>query len=508
MKKYFTLLLILVANLNLFSQEPLQCGEDIHPGLIDESIYTHTAQRSSTDTQKYVFNIFFHVIRDSNGNNVTNTTENDIQDAVAMLNVTYNQFDIYFKYRGFDYIDDSSLLTIDYVSNDPNNEYQQLYNRPEFRNDAFNLFIVDVVHFNGGNAAGIGARPGILSVFNKDYLLSATLPHEIGHNFNLLHTYQGWNSLDCEHVNGDNCDTAGDLVCDTPASYPFPPEDIVNFEYCNGNADYQNLEGATDCIGYLYVDVPIHNFMSSNRFLAQNYYNNMRREFTPGQGVRMRETIANYMNSIYQPTQTTIASLYEPYEENTPVEIGEIHFTLQDNLAVGVPYYWAPLKHFGYKFQKGFDYEVYLWEYDWNYFYNSNTQQYEMETINYSYPFLLSSVDKPNIFCNNCPNGTPCSSPDQLYYDTGNIAIKILQIDTNNIVPIESSVTPIPGPTVQATTIISSDPNMNNATIKELNEQESNDPNLIDNLESGKVHRIIKHLDNGENDVKNVYKDN
>ncbi len=39
------------------------------------------------------------------------------------------------------------------------------------------------------------------------------LPHELGHFFGLLDTYEGGNEL----VNGSNCTTAGDLLCDTPA---------------------------------------------------------------------------------------------------------------------------------------------------------------------------------------------------------------------------------------------------------------------------------------------------
>ncbi len=51
--------------------------------------------------------------------------------------------------------------------------------------------------------------------------LSTTLAHELGHYFGLLHTFDTDNGL--ELVDGSNCETAGDGICDTPAD-PF----IVN----------------------------------------------------------------------------------------------------------------------------------------------------------------------------------------------------------------------------------------------------------------------------------------
>ncbi len=45
---------------------------------------------------------------------------------------------------------------------------------------------------------------------------SSTLAHEIGHYFSLIHSH-GISGVDPEAVNGENCEEAGDLICDTPA---------------------------------------------------------------------------------------------------------------------------------------------------------------------------------------------------------------------------------------------------------------------------------------------------
>jgi len=44
----------------------------------------------------------------------------------------------------------------------------------------------------------------------------STFAHELGHYFGLPHTHSKWQNLP-EFVNGTNCSTAGDLICDTPA---------------------------------------------------------------------------------------------------------------------------------------------------------------------------------------------------------------------------------------------------------------------------------------------------
>jgi hypothetical protein len=220
------------------------------------------------------------------------------------------------------------------------------------------------------------------------------------------------------------------------------------------------------------------------------YYHHCRVGFTQGQKDYMRAFIANYTNNGFLTNQlTTLQSLYEPYEANTP-HAYEISYVAQSALAVGWPYYWVSLNHFGYKFQKGFDYELYTWDYDW--VLDNNNQ---LVTTNYTYSAFPSPYFTIDL-------------STHLFHDGGRLAIKIIQVDNNNIVPILSSINPIPGPAVTSTTLISSDINTNNMTIRELDEQESNDPNLIQNLEPQKIHTIIKHLDNGENNVKRIYKTN
>lgn len=78
-----------------------------------------------------------------------------------------------------------------------------------------------------------------------------TVAHEIGHWFGLLHTHQGWGTAWQEHVSRNpndypcyNCDTEGDLLCDTPADYGADwcdePSDNCECDEQGQNADCSN----------------------------------------------------------------------------------------------------------------------------------------------------------------------------------------------------------------------------------------------------------------------------
>jgi hypothetical protein len=86
-------------------------------------------------------------------------------------------------------------------------------------------------------APSYGGRTGILMENNCANTVSKkTLPHEMGHHFDLLHTFQGHTSnspLFHEYVSRTegikNCQSAGDGFCDTPADYqnqacPYVPD--------------------------------------------------------------------------------------------------------------------------------------------------------------------------------------------------------------------------------------------------------------------------------------------
>jgi hypothetical protein len=87
----------------------------------------------------------------------------------------------------------------------------------------------------------------------------STVPHEIGHYFDLYHTHE--TAFGVEFVNGTNCTTAGDLLCDTPADPNLSGKVDVNCLYIGGEVDPN---------GDPYDPDP-HNLLSYSRKTCRDY---------------------------------------------------------------------------------------------------------------------------------------------------------------------------------------------------------------------------------------------
>ncbi len=118
-------------------------------------------------------------------------------------------------------------------------------------------------------------------IFVSPQCITNTLTHEMGHYFNLYHTFEL--SFGSELVNGSNCINAGDLVCDTPAD-PYLP---ISFYRLDSSCSYKNI--TQDSLGLEYH--PLTNNLMS-------YYNSSKRScinsFTNGQYSRMLSNL--YLN--------------------------------------------------------------------------------------------------------------------------------------------------------------------------------------------------------------------
>ncbi|WP_158530844.1 M43 family zinc metalloprotease [Tenacibaculum sp. E3R01] len=311
---------------------PAQCvdSKQVLNNDLDESGNIRYSNRRPSYEIK-VFNVFFHVVNENNGNRAVPISENDLIEAVAILNKTFNQFKIFFKYKGHDQIN-STWRSVLYIGG--NRTFSQLveYSKSigKYQNNSFNVYIVSTIRYSQYDSrkiAGLSNKPGINSVIDDEYLLTSTLPHEIGHNFSLEHTYRNWNNSNCNLV------AQNDYIDDTLPSMA-----------------YENSEIDSDCTTYIgdkdknkcgidFTQVPATNFMSSNVLPCRSLEN---ASFTSGQGKRMMLTIQNKWNTIYKKVENSIESLYEPY---------------QGSYVQGI--YQDPNNVTGkeMKFQKGFDYQ-------------------------------------------------------------------------------------------------------------------------------------------------------
>lgn len=242
--------------------------------------YRSNLNRAAIVQADYRLKIYVHVIRNSDGTG--GFSNNEVEEILGYLDAGFNPHQIYFDWdEEIDFIDD---------------DIRAIYG-PGFFYDEKDIFSVnnhsdgiDIYLYPGTTLAGAGRANGIGE--SSEFWVSSTLEqqsaaktfataHEMGHVLNLWHTHHGCEeSGDWELIDGSNCATAGDFVCDTPADplissldinpstcewFPYdlcyPPENIASYK-----PDTKNI-------------------MSYSSINCYEY-------FSPGQGERMREAIA------------------------------------------------------------------------------------------------------------------------------------------------------------------------------------------------------------------------
>ncbi len=186
------------------------------------------------------FTIVAHIVRDSFGN--ANIEEDRILESIDTLNQYFSPICTSFEICEFNYIDNFQYDTLE-TDRDEWTEMITKFNRVRRINMYFVAAQEDnpLCGFASLNGIAMDSRNvGVLIIKDCATSTGTTIPHEMGHFFNLLHTFEGAEGseppINPELVDGSNCDTAGDLVCDTPAD-PYVPGDPI--------ADYIDL--TNDC---------------------------------------------------------------------------------------------------------------------------------------------------------------------------------------------------------------------------------------------------------------------
>lgn len=263
--------------------------------------------------------IHFHLVGDASGDG--KVKENKVLDQLCALNAAYEPFDIRFYLSPHPTIGTLFDYTIN-ATNVYTNQSAWLSMHNKRHPNALNVYIVDNAESGNPTSGGI-----TLAYYNipRDWVVSrrdrvngqannSTLPHEVGHFFSLLHTFNGWDfdkfdpsspgwpiapalsplGVPCEKMDGSNCTTAGDYICDTPPDY--------NFGYGNSGCTY--TAGAKDPMGVL-ID-PMENNMMGYFESCAKY------EFTAGQAALISADLAsstrNYLDNNFTPAATTITT--------------------------------------------------------------------------------------------------------------------------------------------------------------------------------------------------------
>lgn len=310
----FCLLLTLITN----GQQRRECGTKPRSPLVHHDMLRPLTTRPQY-AAPYPVRIFIHVFADNAGANRATADTSILRQVQNMANF-YAPHDICFIVAGIDQINNTALWSM----NADTEEADLLqYLVP----GCIDIFVHEVLFDSDGSLNGIAydIPNHYLSIVASAAEATdniSTLAHEMGHCFGLIHTFQDRvvnNVTIRERVNRtgacSNCNTEGDLVCDTEADW-----DVAETSISSTTCQYIGNTLNDDC-NNPYVMTPT-NIMTYGRRSCRN-------NFTNGQGTRARAFLlaTNFLeeciaeNSLTLSTNQTISSGIHIYAARNQVTV-------------------------------------------------------------------------------------------------------------------------------------------------------------------------------------------
>jgi hypothetical protein len=511
-------LIILLFPLFCIAQQQFHCDFIPDASFYNTAIYSNRLHKiPNVNGQRFVFNVKFHFVLATDGTNNDNLGEGAALRMIAQLNIRFNQHNIFYKYHGYDSINDSNFLVFGQNGAWFDTLRDRFINEGVYEETALNVFVVHT-----GVQAASSTKDIYLSAIIGDYMYNEVLLHEFGHTLGLFHIeagsglplpnnasylydnlpicinpidYVSYNKItkpvfianvNSENVTRDpqnihyNADNTGDWVADTGAcfsDFTYNFDRITNDQQSSGCNVYHFKEDSRvlDAVGETYKNIDL---LNRNFMIGQSL--NLKVEnidrFTTGQADRMKETIlANTAGgsllrqklSRNADGTANIQPLYEPFQTSRLVTGIASTFDNGDGTAHVCKNYVSS----NYMFQPGFDYEF---------------PDNELPDLNFYTTDQTPLVETPHF---NCP-------------------IKILQL-SNDIMQV---------PTVcrgffcvderflygtkYSTQVLGS----MNITEEQLSEIQVKDPNLYDTLMSQYYHILKKITSSGAKVETIIYK--
>ncbi len=200
--------------------------------------------------------IVLHLVARDNG--VGRATVERALNILCELNELYaaSEISFYLTNNGLNFINNDDVFSSNQLT------INQLVMEGERRDSALNIFVVNTVGAN--NVVGLYDKTKDWILIQRSVFLEGdrTLAHEIGHFFSLLHPHFGWDAspwnssihsnpassispdgqTPTERMDGTNCETAGDFICDTPPDYNFGINWQTSCEYTGTALSPDNIE--------------------------------------------------------------------------------------------------------------------------------------------------------------------------------------------------------------------------------------------------------------------------
>ena len=246
-------------------------------------IRNYTTQQAPLPCLNKEFSIVMHTVVDSFGNTGIDDP-NLIATMMESLNTAFEPICVSFKV-----CEERMVPNFQYNEIDSLEEWQDLLVK-EHQPNRINLFLVEnslIDPVSPEQEFGFATPSGITSletggiILNKGGIVGPhNLIHLMGHYFSLLHTFEG---APAELVDGSNCETEGDLICDTPADRYIAPQNIYQDGWLDSNPENRcrYINPITDPNSEFYRP-DVGNYMS--------YYEDCRCGFSHQQYLKMAET--------------------------------------------------------------------------------------------------------------------------------------------------------------------------------------------------------------------------
>ncbi len=206
-------LLLAISMFSAKAQQPLECGKYI----INNSANALAEQFGATHRSPLIVNnmvrVYFYIVADNDGSNAA-ATPAQIENEFSQLINDYAANNLCFANMGFRYIYSTN------INNNINCDNPASYSalNPWLVPNCITVFFQQALGANGGGSYGGNAYAipnTFCSVATGNINQGRTTSHEVGHCLGLLHTFEPANGF--ENINGNNCSTTGDRVCDTPS---------------------------------------------------------------------------------------------------------------------------------------------------------------------------------------------------------------------------------------------------------------------------------------------------
>ncbi len=275
------------------------CGTEVSPqfyNLLRQQAMASSISNAKLQMTTCTLTLQPHIVRTSNGTG--GLSSSDLNNSIQQLNQAYLQVGFHFIVSPTNYINNDTYYNLLQAASA--NEFNMA--NPNIDPTMVNVFFAPNAGFvSGGQLFPSNWTSLPQNTVNRNWIImnnsfatdGETLPHEVGHYFNLMHTHRDDIVERVTRDVTDNCynaDTAGDLVIDTPADHDLATWNAYQIYNIDANCNYIANEN-DNCLPTLPYTPDTRNIMSYAYIDAVSI--GCRIDFSQGQVARMVDCLNN-----------------------------------------------------------------------------------------------------------------------------------------------------------------------------------------------------------------------